>query len=108
MPKMLKSHPLRPGTTVTVFGYGPYWRPIIEGEAVIEAPIERSAHVYKVRFEGERRSRERLVHSGTWQIAPDRLLSELVAQWKASLTPEHLREYFADEVRIEEARHGTR
>ena len=96
------SHPFQAGQRVTVFRFGHYRRPFIEGMARIVSPIHGRPDLYCVRFEGERRIRERLAHPGAWQDEPDRLLKQLIAEWQQSLTPELLREFFADEVRLEE------
>jgi hypothetical protein len=95
-------HPFQPGQRVTVFRFGHFRRPLIEGQAEIVSALADKPDVYLVRFEGERRTRERLVHPGAWQNQPDRLLRQLIAAWQQSLTPELLREFFADEVRLEE------
>lgn len=96
------THPFQPGQRVTVFRFGHFRRPFIEGEARIVSAIPTTPDFYRVRFEGERRIRERLAHPGAWQYEPDRLLKQLIAEWRQSLTPELLREFFADEVRLEE------
>src|SRR5262249_36596644 len=98
------SHPFQPGQRVTVFRFGHFRRPFIEGQARIVSAMLGRPDMYHVRFEGEQRSRERLVHPGAWQSQPERLLRQLVAAWQQSLTPELLREFFSDEVRLEERR----
>jgi hypothetical protein len=101
MQQRCASHAFQPGHRVIVFRFGHFRRPFIEGTATIVAAIPTTPDFYRVRFEGERRERERLAHPGAWQYEPQRLLTQLVAEWKQSLTPELLREFFADEVRLE-------
>jgi hypothetical protein len=96
--KELRDHPFRPGQDVTIFGFGHFRRPSIEGRARIVAPVHGIPDFYRVRFEGERRIRERLAHPGAWQTEPDRLLTQLIAEWRQSLTPELLREFFPEDV----------
>jgi hypothetical protein len=103
MKQRVPTHPFRPGRRVTIFRFGQFRRPYIEGVAVIVSAIDDTPDLYRVRFEGERRIRERLAHPGDWQTNPQRLLRQLVAEWQASLTPDLLREFFPDEVRLEEA-----
>jgi hypothetical protein len=96
-------HPFLPGQRVTIFRLGYFRRPYIEGRARIVSAISGTPDLYRVRFEGERRIRERLAHPGDWQTNPQQLLQQLTAEWQASLTPALLREFFPDEVRLEEA-----
>jgi hypothetical protein len=91
------AHPFRPGQRVTIFRFGHFRRPHIEGRAEIVSAISGVPDLYRVRFEGERRTRERLAHPGDWQSHPERLLKQLRTEWRASLTPELLREFFPDE-----------
>src|SRR5262249_38150915 len=97
------AHAFKPGHRITVFRFGHFRRPCIEGNALVVAAIAGIPDFYRVRFDGERRTRERLAHPGDWQTHPDRLLKQLTAEWQASLTPALLREFFPDEVRLEEA-----
>ena len=97
------THPFQPGQRVTIFRFGHFRRPYIEGVAHIVSALPEAPDFYRVRFVGERRVRERLAHPGDWQTNPRQLLNQLTAEWKASLTPELLREFFADEVRLEES-----
>lgn len=97
------AHPFERGQRVTIFHFGVYRRPYIEGRARIVAPILGTPDLYQVRLAGERRIRERLAHPGDWQTNPERLLKQLTAEWQASLTPALLREFFPEEVRREEA-----
>jgi hypothetical protein len=103
MQRTATTHPFRLGERVTVFRFAHFRRPCIEGRAEIVSAIPGVRDFYRVRFEGERRIRERLAHPGDWQSNPERLLKQLTAEWQASLTPALLREFFPDEVRMEEA-----
>ena len=96
------THPFRPGRRVTIFRFGHFRRPYIEGVAHIVSTIPDTPDFYRVRFEGERRIRERLAHPGDWQENPKQLLKQLTAEWQASLTPDLLREFFPDEGPREE------
>jgi hypothetical protein len=84
---------------VTIFRFGLFKRPFIEGVATIIAPVAGVEHFYRVRFAGERRVRERLAHPGDWQSHPEKLLAELRAEWLQSLTPELIAEFFPDDMR---------
>jgi hypothetical protein len=91
-------HPFHPGQRVAIFRIGHFRRPFIEGRARIVSAIPGTPDFYRVRFEGERRIRERLAHPGAWQSEPERLLKQLIAEWQQSLTPELLREFFPDDM----------
>jgi hypothetical protein len=103
MPRPSLTHPFLSGQRVTVFRFGHFRRPYIEGRAEIVSAIPGTPDFYRVRFEGERRIRERLAHPRDWQTNPEQLLKQLTAEWQASLAPALLREFFPDEVRLEEA-----
>lgn len=107
MPRQLKTarrrkRKFQDGEKVTVFRVSETGRPYIEGRATIIGTED--GPFYRVRFDGERRERERLVHPGDWQSNPERLLAELHAQWLLSLTPELLTEFFPDDIGEREAR----
>lgn len=90
------AHAFGVGAKITVFRLLLPTRPLIEGRAEIIAPVTRAAHLYKVRFEGERRAQIRFVHPGDWQNAPERQLAALLAHWRATLTPDILTRFDRD------------
>jgi hypothetical protein len=98
MSRRSPTHPFRPRQRVTVFRFGQFRRPQIEGRAEVVSAIPGVPDFYRVRFEGERRTRERLAHPGDWQSRPEQLLKQLIAEWQASLTPALLREFFPDDA----------
>jgi hypothetical protein len=75
-------------------------RPLIEGLATIIEPLDAAHDLYRIRFAGERVCRNRVVHSGGfWQANPERLLEQLMVDWRMSITPELQADPFPDALR---------
>jgi hypothetical protein len=76
------THPFVAGDQVAVFAFDHWGRPFLEGRAVIVAPTTR-AHVYRVQFNNEKRSRLRFVNP-EWQADAERSFALLLACWRAN------------------------
>jgi len=79
-----------PGDRVTIYRVAVSHRPFIEGTATVLAALPHGDDLYRVRFDGERREVDRLVHAGSWQTSPDAQLRVLLAYWRYDLCPEIL------------------
>lgn len=86
-----------PRSRVTIFRVAITQRPFIEGRATIIAADPDFPGLYTVRFDGETRPRERLVHGGEWQSHPKEQLRRLYNEWLFTMTPELLAAFFPGE-----------
>lgn len=81
-----------PGDRVAVYIVDIPRCPVIEGWATVVRRIAGGADLYEVRFEGERRTRRRFVHTA-WQDAPEVMLQSLVQHYRITLDPALLDEF---------------
>jgi hypothetical protein len=89
------SHPLQPGTTVTVITLIEGRAPFIESRgAVVIAPAP-GPHHYLVRVPGDPQEHDRFVHSA-YQEDPDGTLVWMLELWRASYEPALHDEFFPD------------
>lgn len=90
------THAFVAGEKVFIYRMAIRSRPFIEGAATIIEPVPQTTGLYRVRFDGERRQLERLVHGGAWQSDPDGLLGALLAHWRSTINPEIFDDFSAN------------
>jgi hypothetical protein len=76
------SHPLHVGDVVAVLALDQAGHPVLEGQATIIAGCP-PPHIYRVRFQDEKRSCVRFVDPN-WQAQPDRALALLRDFWRSN------------------------
>jgi hypothetical protein len=78
------AHPIKIGAAAVVLALSSSGMAYIEGCGIVEA-AEQDAHLYRIRFVGERTNRTRFINPD-WQVDPQRscaLLAEFL-RWSAS------------------------